>query len=111
LKKSLGGFRPWLIQRLTAVYLLVFIAFILLHFVFNSPQSYADWNAWLARPANVLAFWLFFAALSMHAWIGLRDVVLDYVSPLAARIIVLALLACALLAVLAWASRILLFRA
>jgi succinate dehydrogenase / fumarate reductase membrane anchor subunit len=50
---------------------------------------------------------VFFAALLLHAWVGLRDVVLDYIKPLALRVGVLALLGFALLAVAMWAGRIL----
>lgn len=108
MKKTLAGFRAWLIQRMTAIYMLAFIVFILAHFLFNPSRSYADWRSWLASSAHSLAFWLFFAALAMHAWVGVRDVVLDYVRPLPARIVVLGLLAGTLLVLLAWVSRILL---
>lgn len=107
MKKALDGFRAWLIQRLTALYLLVFVVFVLAHFVFHAPKSYVDWQTWVARTPVALAIWLFFAALAMHAWIGMRDVTLDYVGPLLLRILVLASIALALLASLAWASRVL----
>lgn len=108
MNRPLSGFRAWLIQRMTAVYLLAFIAFILAHFLFDSPHSYPDWRTWVARPVMSLACWLFFVALAMHAWIGLRDVVLDYLKPVPLRVGVLALLAGALLAIPAWASLVLL---
>ena len=43
----------------------------------------------------------------MHAWVGLRDVTLDYVNPLGVRIAVLALIALALLGAAAGICRIL----
>lgn len=45
---------------------------------------------------NVAAF-LFLGALLTHAWVGLRDVTLDYIKLLSARVAVLTLIALALL--------------
>jgi len=55
-----------------------------------------------------IASFVFFAALLTHAWVGLRDVIMDYVHPVAVRVFVLALLVCGLLASAAWVARILL---
>jgi succinate dehydrogenase / fumarate reductase membrane anchor subunit len=62
----------------------------------------------VTNPVVSLPAVLFVAALLTHAWVGLRDVTLDYVAPLAARIASLSLVALALLAVAAWFVRILL---
>jgi succinate dehydrogenase / fumarate reductase membrane anchor subunit len=43
----------------------------------------------------------------MHAWVGLRDVTLDYIKPIAARVAVLTLIALALVGAGAWIFRIL----
>jgi succinate dehydrogenase / fumarate reductase membrane anchor subunit len=50
---------------------------------------------------------IFFAALLLHAWVGLRDVVLDYVRPAAARVAVFALLSLVLTAQGLWVARML----
>ena len=57
-------------------------------------------------PAVSIAVVVFFAALLMHAWVGLRDVILDYVNPVASRVCALVLLACGLLGLAAWVARI-----
>ena len=44
----------------------------------------------------------------MHAWVGVRDVLIDYVHPAALRFGLLALLALALLATALWAFMVLL---
>ena len=84
------GVRSWLLQRLTAAYLLGSLAYFLLHLLNARPLAYAAWRAWVAGPAMSVAVLLFFAALLYHAWVGLRDVVIDYVKPLPAREPVLA---------------------
>lgn len=56
--------------------------------------------------AGVIAI-LFVAALLIHAWVGLRDVTLDYVALHAPRIVVLFLIALSLLSLAAWTVQIL----
>ena len=107
MRRPLGGLTPWLVQRLSAVFMLAFIGFMLAHFLVDPPVSYGAWRAWVGNPGVGVAALLFFAALLMHAWVGLRDVTLDYVKPLAARVAVLALIAIALLGAGAWVFRIL----
>ncbi len=107
MKRALSGLRAWLIQRLTAVYMLLFLLFVLFHFAFDSPDSYLAWRAWVAGPLVLVAIALFFVALLLHAWVGLRDVAMDYVKPLQLRIAVLAVLAFVLAGCALWVLRIL----
>jgi succinate dehydrogenase / fumarate reductase membrane anchor subunit len=90
LKKALSGLRAWIVQRFTAVYMLLFCMFALFHFVFDPPHSYYDWRDWVTGPFVLIATGLFFVALLLHVWIGLRDAVMDYVHPLPLRVAVLA---------------------
>ena len=101
------GLRAWLLQRLSAVAMLLFLVYVLLHFLVAAPHSYLQWNAWVRTPAVAIAASVFFGALLLHAWVGLRDVVMDYVKPLAGRIAVLAAIALVLLAFALWVLRIL----
>jgi succinate dehydrogenase / fumarate reductase membrane anchor subunit len=107
-RRPLSGLPAWLMQRLSAVFMLGFIVFGLVHFLVDPPHSYEAWRGWVGNTGVSVAAVLFVAALLTHAWVGLRDVTLDYVAPLAARIATLSLIAAALLAVGAWAVRILL---
>ena len=102
------GLRAWLVQRVSAVYLLGFTAFALLHWLLDPPRSYAAWHGWVSGPGTATAIAVFFVALLTHAWVGLRDVMLDYVARTAVRVALLALLFAALLAVAAWVAAILL---
>ncbi|MDQ2734934.1 MAG: succinate dehydrogenase, hydrophobic membrane anchor protein [Pseudomonadota bacterium] len=88
--------------------MLGFIVFVLAHFLIDPPRSYEAWRSWVASLGVSMAAVLFVAALLTHAWVGLRDVTLDYVAPLAARVAALSLIAAALVAGAAWAVRILL---
>lgn len=107
MKKALSGLRAWIIQRFTAVYMLLFLAFALFHFTFYPPHSYKEWRDWIARPFVWTAAALFFVALLMHAWVGLRDVMMDYVKPIQLRISLLVLLWFTLAGLAMWVLQIL----
>jgi succinate dehydrogenase / fumarate reductase membrane anchor subunit len=107
-RKALTGLRAWLLQRISAVYMLLFIVFFLSHFVVDPPHSYLVWRSWMISPGVSIATFVFFAALSLHAWVGVRDVLLDYVHPLALRVSALAFLGIGLMALAGWVMRILL---
>ena len=101
------GLHAWLVQRAAAVYMLLFIVYALAHFVADPPHSHAAWRAWITAPGVRVATALFFAALLVHAWIGLRDVLMDYVQPIAVRVALLALTGFGLTAIGVWVVRIL----
>ncbi len=107
MRRPLSGLRAWLLQRVSAVYMLGFLVVVLLHFVVDPPRSYEAWRGWVARPEVGVAILVFFAALIVHAWVGLRDVILDYVRPAALRATALSLLSFALVALGAWVAGIL----
>lgn len=102
-----GGLRTWLLQRLSAVYMAVFMLYLLLAFAVAAPNTYREWHDWMGNPWMGLASALFFAALLMHAWVGMRDVVMDYVHPTALRLSALSLVALGLAACGLWVLRVL----
>lgn len=102
-----SGFRAWLLQRLSAVYMALFIGMFVLHLVLDAPNSYQEWRTWMALPFIAVTASIFFAALLIHAWVGLRDVIMDYVHPLGVRFVLLTLVAAGLLAMGLWVLRIL----
>lgn len=102
MRSAFSGLRAWLVQRFTAVFLLLFILFVLGRLSFDRPQTYDAWHAWFAGDGMRIALPVFFASLLLHAWVGLRDVTLDYVKRPAARTTLLALLALVFAALGAW---------
>lgn len=102
------GSRAWWVQRVSAVYMLCFIVFVLASLAFWPMHLYAQWRAWIARPWVTLAFLIFAASLLPHMWVGLRDVLLDYARPAAVRDRLLVALALALAGLAVWMASILL---
>ena len=110
MKKTFTGLRAWLVQRVSAVYMLLFIVFILAHFIVDPPRSYAAWHGWIMSSSVSMATAVFFAALLAHAWVGVRDVIMDYIHPVAFRFWAFALLGIGLTAMGVWVMRILWMR-
>lgn len=102
------GLSEWLLQRLTAVYLAAFLAYLLLDFLFQRQHTFQEWHDWMTHPAMIMATAMFILAVLVHGWVGMRDVVLDYVPAIRLRITVLSLIALTLLGCGIWALRILL---
>ena len=105
------GLRNWLLQRFTAIYLGSFLVYLMVHFYRQPPQDYQQWHDWLTRPAMAIASATFILALLVHGWVGMRDVVLDYVKTLHLRLLLLSLIALVFIGCGLWALRILLLAA
>ena len=103
-----SGLRAWMLQRVSAIYLALCFISVLTLLLAQRPVTYDAWRAWIAHPAVNIACLLFFIALVIHAWVGMRDVVIDYVRSTGARFVLLVGVAASLLAMLVWAFRILL---
>ena len=103
--RTSSGLRAWMIQRISAVYLAGFLIFVFLYLLFYPLHSYIAWRDWVAHPVVNISIGLFFIALLLHAWIGMRDVVLDYVKPFVLRLLVLIGVAMTLIAMGVWVAR------
>jgi len=105
--RASAGLRSWLLQRLTALYLVVFL--VMFAFVWGGePITFETWRAWAAHPAANIALLLFVFSLLVHAWVGGRDVVIDYVKSASARYVLLIVFALGLSIMGLWSLRILL---
>lgn len=104
----LEGLRPWVIQRVSAVYITLFIIYLVYYGLSAESSGFEPWRAWLFDPVNSVGMGLFIIAVLFHAWIGIRDVILDYVHEIMMRIFVLALVMGVLAGSGLWAFRILL---
>ena len=102
-----SGQRAFVLQRLTALLLLAYDAGAALRLALGTPVMLAQWRAWVATPGGAALIALLAAALLLHAWVGVRDVVLDYVRPLGLRLAVLGTVAAALLFLGLWTALIL----
>ncbi len=101
------GMRDWLMQRITAVIMLVFTVVIVAAAIFGKATGYLWWAGLLAHPVMQALAMVTFIALAWHAWVGMRDIWMDYVKPAGLRLALHGLTIVWLLACLAYAIRVL----
>lgn len=104
--RGLRGQQAWLVQRITAVYLAVFVL-VALGLMLVGPDSAAQWRSWVAHPVGLLLIAFFYVALLWHAWIGVRDVFVDYLHVFWVRMTAYVLLLMFLLGSGIWVARVL----
>lgn len=86
MSRQASGLMAWLIQRTTAVYLAIFLSYLLIHFTFNAPADHAALLNWANQPSVAIGLLLCVPLVLAHAWVGIRDVLIDYVHALGLRI-------------------------
>lgn len=81
---------------------MVFMFGRLVWFPFDDAHA---WQMWLAQPMVWIATALFFFALLIHSWVGMRNVVLDYIKPALLKLVILVGLGTLLIALGLWSVR------
>ncbi len=79
------GLRDWVMQRVTAVLMLIYTVFMLLMIV-SLPSDYAAWQVFFGQTWVRLLTQVTFIALALHAWVGIRDLWMDYIKPFGLRL-------------------------
>jgi succinate dehydrogenase / fumarate reductase membrane anchor subunit len=102
-----AGLRTWLLQRLSAVYITIFLIVFAVAWG-GEKVTYEVWRAWVAHPVANIALILFIFALLLHAWVGIRDVIMDYVNSVALRYVLLIAFGLSIIGMALWALRTLL---
>jgi len=75
------GLRDWLAQRITAVIMAVYSVIAVGIVLKNQPLTYPVWKDLFAQGWMRVATLLFVASLAWHVWVGVRDILMDYVKP------------------------------
>ncbi len=105
MSRAAQGLRAWLLQRFTAIYLGLYLLVALGCLAWQGPFAYEQWRAMLAQPLVSVSTGLFALAVLLHAWVGIRDVLIDYVHAVWLRLFLMALCALMLLGSLLWVLR------
>jgi succinate dehydrogenase / fumarate reductase membrane anchor subunit len=101
------GLRDWLAQRVTAVIMAVYTVLILSAVAGLPQMDYRHWKVLWQTPLVRYASVLFMVSLLLHAWIGVRNILMDYVKDPALRLTLYVLVIGALLGYAAWSVQIL----
>ncbi|MBJ7503684.1 MAG: succinate dehydrogenase, hydrophobic membrane anchor protein [Burkholderiales bacterium] len=101
------GLKEWLIQRMTAVIMVVFIIILLGDYLLNGGPNYTAWASLFSNQFMKLLTLLALLSLFYHAWVGMRDIWMDYVKPAGIRLSLQVFTALWLIACTAYAIQIL----
>jgi succinate dehydrogenase / fumarate reductase membrane anchor subunit len=101
------GLGDWLLQRLTAVAMAAYTILLVLVMILRRPTNYPAWKLTFSETWFQVATMLFVGALLYHAWVGMRDILMDYLKSTSLRLTAEVLVACVLLFYLVWTAAIL----
>lgn len=96
---SRSGLHDWLMQRVSAVILGIYVIFLAVFFYSHPQVTYDQWHQLFANLWMKIASIFVLLSLLVHAWVGLWTVTTDYIKLSALRlfiqiVIILALFAC-----------------
>ena len=101
------GLVDWLAQRVTATVMVVYILLLVALLLVAPPHDYAAWKALFSNQWLRIVSFLFLASLYWHAWIGMRDILMDYVHATGTRLTIEILIILSLLFYSVWSVEIL----
>jgi succinate dehydrogenase / fumarate reductase, membrane anchor subunit len=82
------GLRDWLSQRVTAALMALFTIILLAQVVLTSgPIGYETWAGIFAPQWMKFLTFAVIIALIWHVWVGVRDIWMDYIKPVAVRLV------------------------
>jgi succinate dehydrogenase / fumarate reductase, membrane anchor subunit len=101
------GSRGWLAQRITALVMAVYTPIALYLFLARAPWTYESWKALFGQGWMRIATLLFVVSLAWHAWVGVRDILMDYAKHDGVRLALEVLTVLLLAGYVSWAVEIL----
>ncbi|MBS3935213.1 MAG: succinate dehydrogenase, hydrophobic membrane anchor protein [Sulfuritalea sp.] len=100
------GLMDWLVQRITGVVMAVYALIVAVALLMGAGASAASWQAFLSGGPMRFATFIFVVSLCWHAWVGVRDIWMDYVQPAGIRLALHTLTLVALVGYAGWAAQI-----
>jgi len=102
------GMRDWLSQRVTAALMAIYTLLLLAQVLFSAgPLGYDQWAGIFAAQWMKVLTLVVFIALGWHAWVGMRDIWMDYIKPVGTRLALQVLTIVWLVGCMGWAIQVL----
>ena len=101
------GLRDWLSQRITALVITLYTLVLIGEVMWHGGMDFDTWRGLFAGGAFRVLTFLFLIAVLYHAWVGVRNIFMDYVKPLSLRLVLQGLVICALVAYAGWGIQVL----
>ena len=101
------GLRDWLAQRVTAVLMALFTVVLLVQVLMPGALGYDRWAAIFSQQWMKVITFVTILSLAYHAWVGMRDIWMDYVKPVGVRLTLQVLTIVWLVGCAGWAIQVL----
>ncbi|MCX7898259.1 MAG: succinate dehydrogenase, hydrophobic membrane anchor protein [Rhodocyclaceae bacterium] len=101
------GLVDWLAQRVTAVLMAAYAMVVAVALLQGAAADFVTWRSFMASGLMRFFSFVLVLALAWHAWVGVRDIWMDYVKPVSLRLALHVLTLFALIGSVGWALGIL----
>ena len=101
------GLRDWLMQRITAVVIALYLLLLLGILLFKPGLNLAAWQDIFSQTWFKLLTFAALVSVFLHAWVGMRDIIMDYIRPTGIRLTLEVLVIGALVVYTGWSIQIL----
>ena len=101
------GLRDWLSQRVTAALMAIFTLVLIAQLLIGGPLGYDRWASIFSAQWMKLLTFVVILSLAWHAWVGVRDIWMDYVKPVGVRLLLQVFTIVWLLGCAGWAIQVL----
>lgn len=93
------GLRDWMAQRVSAIYMAIYIVSLVLFLMIHPELNYDTWHTLFSALSIKIATLVFIVLLLIHTWVGMWTIFTDYVTCFVARcflntLVLLSLLGC-----------------
>jgi len=80
------GLRDWMAQRATALLMALFTIVLLAQLLMPGELGYDRWAGIFSQQWMKVVTFALIISLAYHAWVGMRDIWMDYVQPVGIRL-------------------------
>lgn len=102
------GLRDWLVQRTTGALMALFTLLVLVQLLLSQgPIGYGVWAGIFSHQWMKLLTFAVIVALAWHAWVGVRDIFMDYIKPVGVRLVLYVLAIVWLVGCAGWGFQVL----
>ncbi|QDX80466.1 succinate dehydrogenase, hydrophobic membrane anchor protein [Denitratisoma sp. DHT3] len=100
------GLKDWLAQRITAIIMAIYTLVVAVALCSGAAESQESWRALMSNGYMRFITPLFMLSLCYHAWVGVRDIWMDYVKCAALRLTLHSLTVLVLVGYAVWGVQI-----
>ena len=101
------GLRDWLSQRITAALMALFTLAVVVQVLLPGEMGYEKWAGIFSQQWMKVLTFVVIVSLLWHVWVGMRDVWMDYVQPVAIRLVLQVITIVWLVGCAGWAIQVL----